>query len=176
MLKAGLLQQASTYTERQQLYVLLGEVCETAQYTAADAPLPYVASVLAARILLVLTDPLHFMYVKASEFLHRGPRWDVAKLPSYWVNKVVQQEPTLDEEYYSELEWLLQCLTDGLRTPTVSKSARLKSSLTLTKNTGHEHISTKQYTRTYSLDILVVCIAVEFCRKYRKPAHQVYVR
>ena len=132
MLHTGLPEQVSTYPERSQLYVLLGEACETAQCVATNEALPYVASVLAAKLLPVLTDPLHHMYVKASEFLHKGPRWDVSKLPSYWVSKVVQCEPASEEDYYAELAWVLDYLIDGLRSSTVSQSAMHKRIVILT--------------------------------------------
>ena len=112
--------QGSGYSEWQQTYILVGEVVETATKTIANVPLPYHAGFLAAALLLVLADPLHLMYAKVNEFLNRAPEWDVTKLPSYWVDKVLLNPPTDDDGYYQEVEWLLNGLIDGLRTSAVS--------------------------------------------------------
>ena len=104
--------------------MLVGEVVETAEKIIADGPLPYYAGVLAADLLLVLDDPLHLMYAKVSKFLNRGPEWNVAKLPSYWVDKVLMNPPTYDDGHYQEAEWLLDGLIDGLRTTAVSLVVR----------------------------------------------------
>ena len=60
------------------------------------------------------------MYAKVNEFLNRGPEWNVTKLPSYWVDKVLMKPPTDEEGYFQEAEWLLDGLIDGLRTSAVS--------------------------------------------------------
>ncbi len=121
--------QASGYSEWQQTYVVAGELIETAKDAMSDKPLPYFVGVLAARLLSVVADPLHIMYEKVNRFLHKGPRWNVAKLPSYWVDKVLLNSPTDDEAHYQEAEWLLDALVDGLRTPAVSP-------ITVASNTG----------------------------------------
>ena len=77
---------------------------------------------MVAALLYVLADPLHFMYTKAGKFLNKGPRWDSAKLPSYWVDRVLLHEPADDDGHYQEVDWLLNILVDGLRTPAVSKT------------------------------------------------------
>lgn len=86
---------------------------------------------LAARLLSVVADPLHIMYEKVNKFLQKGPRWNVAKLPSYWVDKILLNPPTGDDAHYQEAEWLLDALIDGLRTPDVS-------SKTVASNAGVE--------------------------------------
>lgn len=97
--------------------MLLGEVIDAA---VSQNPLPYFAGVLAARFFMVLTDPLHILYAKVNQFLNRSPRWDLAKLPSYWVDRVLLHPPEDNRAFYREVEWLLDALTDGLRTPNVS--------------------------------------------------------
>ena len=94
---------------------------ETARETLSDIALPFFAGVLAARLLSVLADPLHFMYEKANKFLNKGPQWNLKKLPSYWVDKILLNPPIEEEAHYQELEWLLDTLVDGLRTPAVSR-------------------------------------------------------
>lgn len=93
---------------------------ETAEHLVSDAPLPYFAGELASSFFLVLADPLHFMYAKVNKFLNKGPTWDVTRLPSYWVDKILLNPPTDDDTHYIEAEWLLTGLKDGLRTSTVS--------------------------------------------------------
>ena len=100
--------------------MLIGEIVETAEDFVADGPLTYYAGVLAAGLLLVLGDPMHFMYAKVNAFLNRGPKWDVTKLPSYWVDKILMNPPTHDDGHFQETEWLLDGLIDGLRTSAVS--------------------------------------------------------
>ena len=99
--------------------MLAGEIIETAEKIIADCSLEYYAGVLAADLFLVLADPLHLMYAKVNRFLNRGPEWNVTRLPSYWVDKVLMNPPTNDDGYYQEAEWLLDGLIDGLRTSAV---------------------------------------------------------
>lgn len=93
----------------------MGEVAETAG--GSEQALPYFAGVLAARLLQVLIDPLHILYEKANIFLSKRPQWTTEKLPSYWVDRVILHPPTDDDSYYQEVEWLLDTLIDGLRSP-----------------------------------------------------------
>lgn len=112
--------QASGYSERQQMYILVGEIIQTASNVIANGPLPYYAGVLAADLFLVLSDPLHLMYAKVNEFLNKGPEWNVRKLPSYWMDIILMKPPTDNEGHHQETEWLLDGLIDGLRTSAVS--------------------------------------------------------
>lgn len=100
--------------------MLVGEVSETAEKIIAYSPLAYYAGILAADLILVLGDPLHLMYPKVNRFMNRGPDWNVTKLPSYWVDKVLMNAPTDDDGHHQEAEWLLDGLIDGLRTSAVS--------------------------------------------------------
>lgn len=104
--------------------MLAGELVETTRTMIDETPLPYFAGALAAQLLSVITDPLHVMYGKVNKFLNRGPSWTVTKLPSYWVDKIMLNPPTDDDAHYQEIEWLLDALSDGLRTPAVSISSR----------------------------------------------------
>ena len=90
---------------------------ETASPIISSTPLSYFTGVLASKMLLVLLDPLHFMYVKVCTFLHRRPGWRLEKLPSYWVDKAILQAPSEDDAHYAEVNWLLDILIKGLRTP-----------------------------------------------------------
>lgn len=108
------------YSEKQQIYLLSGEFSETAQGLKTGLPLPYFASVMAAKALLVLTNPLHPMYSKVNKFLTEGPVWMVDKLPLYWIHRIMYNAPTTDEFHYEQIEWLLEIIADGLRTAAVS--------------------------------------------------------
>ena len=81
-----------------------------------DTPLPYFAGVLAAKCVTALNDPLHFMYSKVNEFLNKSPEWNIERLPSYWIGKVLLSPPKEEEAHHLELAWLLDIFIDGLRT------------------------------------------------------------
>ena len=98
---------------------MLGEVWETASSIVFDEPLPYFTGVIAARCMMVLGDPLHFMYTKVNKFLNKSPKWNPRKQPSYWIDKVLLHPPTEDESHYREVEWVLDALMEGLRTAQV---------------------------------------------------------
>ncbi|KAI4257613.1 MAG: hypothetical protein LQ352_001597 [Teloschistes flavicans] len=109
--------QASSYDEREPLYLLAGELVETIKDSAADTALPYFAGVTAAEMCVVLADPLHMLYAKVNKFLNKGPTWNVERLPSYWVEQILMRLPSHDDTYYKEVSWLLDLLIDGLRNP-----------------------------------------------------------
>ncbi|KAL8709963.1 MAG: hypothetical protein Q9220_005414 [cf. Caloplaca sp. 1 TL-2023] len=102
--------------EREPLYLLTGEVVETANDWTMEKPLPYIAGMLAAESCLVLSHPLHKLYAKVNKFLNKGPVWSVKKLPSYWVEQILMHPPSIDEAHYQEVGWLLDLLVGGLRT------------------------------------------------------------
>ncbi|KAL8769964.1 MAG: hypothetical protein Q9209_004211 [Squamulea sp. 1 TL-2023] len=112
--------KSSQYSEREALYLLVGEVVETCKTSVAETVLPNFVGVAAAESCLVLSDPLHFLYTKVNKFLNKGPVWKIEKLPSYWVEQIVMRLPTMDDAYYKEIGWLLNVLIEGLRTSAVS--------------------------------------------------------
>ncbi|KAK2766738.1 hypothetical protein FQN54_006052 [Arachnomyces sp. PD_36] len=105
----------STYTEWQAIYVLSGEVLETVKEFGVQEPFPSVAGELAARSIIVLNNPLHKIYGKVNKFLNKGPVWEIGKIPSYWVDKILLHEPEYDDSHIEEVEWLLDLLIHGLR-------------------------------------------------------------
>ncbi|WEW57765.1 hypothetical protein PRK78_003232 [Emydomyces testavorans] len=105
----------SNCAERQTIYVLMGELLETAKEAGVESPLPYIPGELGARLLMVLTDPLHKLYGKANAFLNKGPLWEVAKIPSYWIDKILLHESEYDDSHYEEVSWLLDLLIHGLK-------------------------------------------------------------
>ena len=86
------------------------------------ARLPYLVGSLAARMLRVLTDPLHKLYGKVNRFLNKGPHWKISKIPSYWIDKILLHEPDYDDAHYGEVNWLLDIFIDGLRSHGVGSS------------------------------------------------------
>ena len=111
----------SDWTDALQIYMLLGEVIETVEHLVSETPFPHFAGVFASRSYLILAAPLHPLYTKINNFVHKGPQWKVDKLPSYWIDKIILQPPTEDDGYRAEIEWLLDILLDGLRTANVSR-------------------------------------------------------
>lgn len=101
------------------MVLLLGELTESAKDIISADPLPYFAGVIAARSILVLNNPLHFIYTKVNKFLNRSPEWSISKLPSYWTGKILLAPPTDDDAHHREVTWLLDTLIDGLRIPAV---------------------------------------------------------
>ncbi|KAL8951700.1 MAG: hypothetical protein Q9222_002348 [Ikaeria aurantiellina] len=108
--------QASQYSEREPIYLLTGELVETADDWSTEKPLPYIVGMLAAESCLVLSNPLHNLYAKVNKFLNKGPVWNVKKIPSYWVEQILMHPPSIDEAHYKEVGWLLDLLIAGLRT------------------------------------------------------------
>ena len=111
--------KAAPHGEWEQVHLLLGEVAETATGSIEQEPLPFFAGVLAARSIAVLSDPMHAMFNKLNLFLTRGPTWKVAKLPSYWIDRILLQPPEIDDRGFEEADWLLEVMIDGLRTAKV---------------------------------------------------------
>ena len=79
------------------------------------------------------------MYEKINKFLNRSPFWDTAKLPSYWIDKILLQPPIDDDGHYLEVEWLLDALLDGLQTATVSNHVFALGRI-LTSIAGYERL------------------------------------
>lgn len=104
----------SSYEEKEQVWLLLMELAETARPAVDGAALPSPILAFVCRALDVLKNPTHHLYPKVNTFLTRAPAWDLGKLPL--VLAILQDGPTDDEAYYTELSWLLAYLLDGLRT------------------------------------------------------------
>ncbi|KAL3475134.1 ribosome 60S biogenesis N-terminal-domain-containing protein [Aspergillus californicus] len=106
----------SKYDEWRTIYTLSGELLETIKQTGLETPVPWIVGECASSCLSVLVDPMHKLYGKVNKFLQRAPLWDVEKLPSYWIDRILLHEPELDDGYFEEISWLLDLLIKGLRT------------------------------------------------------------
>jgi nucleolar pre-ribosomal-associated protein 1 len=113
--KFGAKLKESTFEEKDQIWLLLCEVVETARKTIDQEPLPTVISAFASHAISVLSDPLHQLYPKINHFLSQGPTWEVDKIPLMY--KILDEPPSLDDAYYQETNWLLTCMLAGLRSP-----------------------------------------------------------
>lgn len=105
----------STYEENEQMWLLLMELAESAKDLIAEEPLPSILVVFACRALDILKTPLHCLYEKVNLFLTSGPMWQPNHIPL--LKAVLQEGPTVDGFYYTEISWLLGFLVDSLRTP-----------------------------------------------------------
>ncbi|TAQ86965.1 hypothetical protein B7494_g4722 [Chlorociboria aeruginascens] len=104
----------SNYEEKEQIWLLLSEVVETAKKIIDQEPLATVISSFASHAIAVLNDPLHCLYPKINKFLSQGPTWDLDKLPLMY--KILDESPSLDDAHYTEISWLLNYMLIGLRT------------------------------------------------------------
>lgn len=129
--------QVSGYVEWQQIYLLIGELVDTAKDIVEDDALPYFVGEFSARALKVMADPLHFLYGEINEFLDKGPPWQVARLPSYWTDRVLSHPPLDDDAYFVQVEWLLEALIAGLRTSKVGSYPMKILRFSLTLLVGH---------------------------------------
>lgn len=107
--------ESSDYPGWQAIFGLLGELVETIRSVGIDEPLPSIVVELGVKCMEVLTQPLSRLFGKVNRFLSKAPAWNILKLPSYWVDQLLMQEPEFDDGYLEEATWLLQLLVGGLK-------------------------------------------------------------
>ncbi|KAH8880660.1 hypothetical protein GQ53DRAFT_703627 [Thozetella sp. PMI_491] len=105
----------SEYDEKDQIWLLLSELAETAKPVVDAGPLPSPTAAFGRHAFEVLKNPLHPVYEKVNVFLTRGPVWNIDRIPL--VHEILLEEPSVDDTYYATVNWLLTYLIDGLRTP-----------------------------------------------------------
>ncbi|KAJ5098703.1 hypothetical protein N7532_005704 [Penicillium argentinense] len=107
----------SKYVEWRSVYLLTGELLETVNSLGIKTgePIPWIVGECAANCLAVITNPLHKVYGKVNKFLQKSPSWEVDKIPSYWIDKILLHEPELDDGFFDETDWLLGMFVKGLR-------------------------------------------------------------
>jgi nucleolar pre-ribosomal-associated protein 1 len=115
ILKAAAKIQQSEYEEKEQIWLLLSELAETASGNINNGPLPSTIVSFACHALNVLRDPLSNLYPKVNVFLIRAPFWNLDRLPL--VDEILSEEPGVGDSFYAQVNWLLGYLLDGLRTP-----------------------------------------------------------
>ena len=110
----------STFEGKQQIYLILGELCETVtQYNSYSRgqTLPMVIPELANALLTMSIQPQHMLFSKANKFLLHKPSWTPKGALLYWIEHILRQTPDSDEDdaWNMEREWLLRLLLSGLR-------------------------------------------------------------
>jgi len=115
ILKAAAKIKQSEYEEKEQIWLLLSELAETARDNIHDGPLPSTITSLACHALNALRDPLSNLYSKVNIFLTRGPVWSLDRIPL--VDEILSEDPGVGDAFYAQTNWLLGDLIDGLRTP-----------------------------------------------------------
>ncbi|RAH69186.1 NPA1/URB1 family protein [Aspergillus aculeatinus CBS 121060] len=106
----------SKYVEWRSVYILTGELLETVKQIGLESPVPWIVGECASSCLDVLTNPMHKLYGKVNKFLQKAPSWELEKIPSFWIDKILLHEPELDDGYFEETGWLFDLLIKGLRT------------------------------------------------------------
>ncbi|OAP63016.1 hypothetical protein AYL99_02243 [Fonsecaea erecta] len=96
--------QQSNYDEKTQLYLLLGELCETIRShgfsnstSTATAPAFSIVAELAIHFLPIVADPSSPFYRKTNTFLLRAPQWSVPHILPYWLKETFLTEPEIDD-------------------------------------------------------------------------------
>ena len=102
------------------MYILTGELLETVNGLGLDEPIPWILGECASNCLSVLNNPLHKVYGKVNKFLQKAPSWELEKIPSYWIDRILQHEPEADNGYSDEVDWLLGMFVKALRSKAVS--------------------------------------------------------
>ncbi|GAP86354.1 putative ribosome biogenesis protein urb1 [Rosellinia necatrix] len=105
----------SAYEENEQIWLLLMELAESAKDLILSGPLPSILVIFACKALDILKNPLHCLYEKVNLFLTSGPIWQPDKIPL--MKAILQDGPTMDGVYYTEISWFIGLLVDSLRTP-----------------------------------------------------------
>lgn len=108
-------QSQSSYPPSKQLYLLLGIITNTAsqrlktaslattahhddtndeELPNAELPIPYMITVFGSMAAAIIANPQHLLYDKINRFLLRGPTWDPARLPTYWIHALLRSPPS----------------------------------------------------------------------------------
>ncbi|KAK5952035.1 hypothetical protein OHC33_006922 [Knufia fluminis] len=106
----------SSHSQKHQVYLVLGELCETLRQQGTSHPQPVIIPELADTLLRIMIDPIHTLYAKANKFLLQKPSWPARRVISYWIETILYREPDHPDAWSAEVEWLLQLLLKGLRT------------------------------------------------------------
>ena len=112
--------QSSGYSEKETVYMLLGELVESHQkWTAQEGKaLPFLVTTFALAALNVINEPSHPMYPMISSLITLKPIWNPHKLVRFFVEGILLSKPSEDSDTapWRSIAWLLEWLFDGLRT------------------------------------------------------------
>ncbi|KKA29937.1 hypothetical protein TD95_004803 [Thielaviopsis punctulata] len=112
LLKMAAKVKESSHPEKEQVWLLISELAESAKPFVADGPVPSQFVAFAVHALPILCSPLHALYPKINRYLTKGPVWAPAKL--LLIHDVLHGEPSEDDKLYIELSWLFSYLLDCL--------------------------------------------------------------
>ncbi|KAK4938828.1 hypothetical protein LTR10_020835 [Elasticomyces elasticus] len=117
--------EQSTYTEKTQLHLLLGEVWETVRSLTQShptSPPPSIVAELAIHTLPVIADPASPYYRKTNKYLLDAPSWAMNRILPHWLSETFLSEPESDDTDVGnqnaqalEIERFLDLLSDSLR-------------------------------------------------------------
>ncbi|KAI1610875.1 ribosome 60S biogenesis N-terminal-domain-containing protein [Exophiala viscosa] len=117
--------EQSTYPEKTQLHLLLGEVGETIRtltQSHPNIPPPSIVAELAIHTLPVIADPSSPYYRKTNKYLLDAPSWAMNRILPHWMSETFLSEPEADDTDVGnqnaqglEIERLLDLLADSLR-------------------------------------------------------------
>jgi nucleolar pre-ribosomal-associated protein 1 len=96
--------EESAYEEKTQLYLLLGELCETVKAHnlskldgTSSSPLPSIVAELAIHFLPTIAEPSSPFYRKTNNYLLRGPSWSITHILAYWISETFFVAPEIDD-------------------------------------------------------------------------------
>ena len=107
----------AAYAEREMIALLLQETLHTANGIIRLRPFPTYLGAFASQAVLVESNPQHFLYGQVNRFLHKGPIWDLEKVPL--VQNIFLNPPEDNETHLAGVEWLLDIIFRGLGTAQV---------------------------------------------------------
>ncbi|KAF7557339.1 hypothetical protein G7046_g6064 [Stylonectria norvegica] len=96
LLKMAAKVKASSYEEKDQIWLLLCELAESSRAQVDIGPVPSAFAAFAIHALDVLRNPLHPLYPKVCSFLTRSPAWALDKLPM--AHDILHGEPSEDDK------------------------------------------------------------------------------
>jgi nucleolar pre-ribosomal-associated protein 1 len=109
-----MISQLSSHLDKGPLFILIGELVETAKLTGLATPLASILTEFAAAAVEMLMQPSHPMYGKINKFLQKRPSWELSKFIGYWIETILLHEPEEGGSHSEEMSWLLRLLTRGL--------------------------------------------------------------
>ncbi|KAF4551492.1 Ribosome 60S biogenesis N-terminal domain-containing protein [Elsinoe fawcettii] len=138
--------EASTLESKDQIWLLLGDLIETAASSLEERPLSYLAGSFATASHKVVVDPTHFMFPLINRYLLKDPYWEVRKIPDYFLRKALLETPGEDEKYWPQVEWILSFLLGGIKRAEDAMVFRHRNALERTLSLVHSPTVTTKAT------------------------------
>lgn len=105
----------SSYSEKDQVWLLLSEFAESSRPLVDAGPGPTFFVAFTIHALEVLKHPLHSLYPQVNNFLGKQPVWPADRVP--FAHEMLHGTPSEDDKYYAGMMWFLAYALDGLSTP-----------------------------------------------------------